>query len=108
MSAGAMVLNGGRSGQQVRSPIEWKLQWSNPSSGVYVAEEHATTKGNQLHRVVKTRHFATVRSAFGADGLHNDQNGFVVSRNSFDEVRHFPTFEEAKLYVESLYALERT
>jgi len=34
--------------------------------------------------------------------------GWVVTRNSFDEIRSFNTVEEAKIYVKSLFALEST
>lgn len=98
---------GGALASGARSNITWELVWTIPTPGVHLAEERAVARGNQLHRVVKTRQFAIIRSAYGADGLHNDQCGFVVSRNSFDDVRHFDFLEDAKLYVESLYALER-
>lgn len=90
----------------VRANISWELVWTIPTPGVHLAEERAVARGNQLHRVVQSRHFATVRNAYGADGYYIG-DGYVVSRGSFDEIRQFDTIEEAKLYVESLYALER-
>lgn len=85
-----------------------KLVWEKNQGGVYIAEERAVDNGLDLHRVVSARMFAVVRASFGADGLHSEQDGYVVSRNSFDELRHFPTLGEAKLYVESIYELEKT
>jgi len=84
-----------------------KLVWEKPKESVYVAEERAIDNGLDLHRVVSARMFAVVRASFGADGLHSGQNGYVVSRHAFDELRHFPTLGEAKLYVESIYELEK-
>ena len=92
-------------------PVEWKLVWEKlekNQGGVYIANEHAIAGGNQLSRVIKSRLFAVVRGSYGSDGLHHEQHGFVVSRNSFDELRQFPTLDEAKLYVESIYELEKT
>lgn len=92
---------------QARSSIEWELGWNSPTPGVYVAEERASHKGTSLSRVVKTRQFAIIRNAYEADGYYCG-DGYVVSRNSFDDIRSFTTFTEAKLYVESLYALEKS
>lgn len=54
----------------------------------------------------------TVRRFF-AQVIYRDQEslfgtppGWVVSQQSFDELRSFPTLADAKLYVESLFALE--
>lgn len=84
------------------------LAWEQNQAGVYIAEERALADSGQLHRVVTSRLFAVVRGSYGSDGLHHEQHGFVVSRNSFDELRQFPTLDEAKLYVESIYELEKT
>jgi hypothetical protein len=93
-------------GMEARSNISWELVWTIPTPGVHLAEERAVARGNQLHRVVKTRQFAVIRNAYDSNGYYNG-HGYVVSRHSFDDIRHFDTIEEAKLYVESVYALER-
>lgn len=50
--------------------------------------------------------FATVRPAYNSSGLYEPTSGVVVTRNDFDEIREFPDFDTAKLYIESLFALE--
>lgn len=50
--------------------------------------------------------FATVRPAYNASGFFAHCAGVVVTRNDFDEIREFPDFDTAKLYIESLFALE--
>lgn len=87
--------------------LDYELVWKNSAIGVFVAEDQSVLSIANSSRIVNARTFAVVRPAFGADGLYNEQHGFVVSRNSFDEVRQFPTLDEAKLYVESLYELEK-
>jgi hypothetical protein len=52
--------------------------------------------------------FATIRPAYNDAGLLDESGGWVVTRNSFDEIRSFATIEEAKIYVHSLFALEST
>ena len=39
--------------------------------------------------------------------LGQGDTGWVVTRNSFDDIATFPTLSEAKVYVESLFALEQ-
>lgn len=50
--------------------------------------------------------FATVRPAYNSSGLYEPTSGVVVTRNDFDEIREFSDFDTAKLYIESLFALE--
>jgi hypothetical protein len=50
--------------------------------------------------------FATVRPAYNSSALYEPSHGVVVTRNDFDEIREFPDFDTAKLYIESLFALE--
>lgn len=82
--------------------------WITHNPTHLVAEEHAVADGSQLRRVVRSRYFATVRSAAGADGLVHEDMGFYVTQGKFDDLRDFPTLDEAKLYVESIYELEKT
>ena len=55
--------------------------------------------------MVKTN-FAYLRPAHDANGLINAKSGWVVSRGGFEDLAHYPTIDEAKLYVEALFALE--
>lgn len=50
--------------------------------------------------------FALVRPALAGDALFAETFGYVVTRHTFDDIRSFSTLDEAKLYVESIYALE--
>ena len=50
--------------------------------------------------------FAMIRPAYNSSGLYDSSSGVVVTRNDFEEIREFPDFGTAKLYVESLFALE--
>lgn len=59
-----------------------------------------------LKRVRMTYVFATVRKMLDGNGLLQG-DGYAVSRGTFDDLREFDTLEEAKLYVESIYELER-
>ena len=87
--------------------IEWKLVWVAHNPGHLVAEEHAVSEGNKLSRVVRSRYFATVRSAAGAYGLVHEDMGFYVTQGKFDDLRDFLTLDEAKIYVQSIYELEK-
>lgn len=90
-----------------RTKIEWELRWDNSKPDVHTAEEVASENSGVMHRVVRKRFFAMVRSTYNSAGYF-DGRGYVVARTAFDDVRCFGTLEEAKLYVESLYALEQT
>ena len=50
--------------------------------------------------------FATVRLG-SVCGLFAEARKFIVTRNSFDEIREFDDLQSAIAYVESLMALER-
>lgn len=82
--------------------------WITHSPTHHVAEEHVVTDGSQMRRVVRSRYFATVRSASGADGLVHEEMGFYVTQGAFSDLRDFPTLDAAKMYVESIYELEKT
>jgi hypothetical protein len=71
----------------------------------------------KLERVAKYRRgnpyavreiFAYIRPAYNDAGMLDETGGWVVTRNSFDEIRSFNDLAEAKIYVESLFALETT
>lgn len=50
--------------------------------------------------------FAHLRPAYNSAGIFHEHAGWVVTRNNFDEIREFDDFGMAKLYIESLFALE--
>lgn len=55
--------------------------------------------------IVKS-YFAYLLPAHDANGLISARSGWVVSRGNFEDLAHYPTIDEAKLYVEALFALE--
>lgn len=75
---------------------------------VYVASSVQIAKyarGNPYE--VKTA-FAAVRPIMMPTCiLGQADTGWVVTRNSFDDIATFSTLDEAKMYVESLFALEQ-
>ena len=86
----------------VARPIDERLQWSSQLGGDVL---HALGVRPQK-RVRVTYVFATVRRMLDGNGLLQG-NGYAVARGTFDDLREFRTLEEAKLYVESIYELER-
>ena len=86
-----------------------RLEWQrNPHNGVWSAlrkVERGYSRSALTYE--ETSLFAIVRPALAGDALFTEANGYVVTRTTFDDLRSFPTIEEAKLYVESLFALER-
>lgn len=92
----------------VKHPIQGRptLTWSSDGS-VHTAfiEANAKYKRGNAYTVRET--FAVVRPLYDALGLFTDgANGWVVTRNNFDEIREFSDYAMAKLYVESLFTLE--
>ena len=70
-----------------------------------ITESQAKYKRGNAYTVRET--FAVVRPLYDALGLFTDgDKGWVVTRNNFDEIREFPDFATAMLYVESLFTLE--
>ena len=67
----------------------------------------AYTQWKMSKRDIGTSYFATVRPVYGSGGVHDIDRGFVVTRLEFGDLREFADLADAKLYVESLYALER-
>jgi hypothetical protein len=85
-----------------------ELQWAVASNGVHAAFviQEARYKTGRTYQTRET--FAQARPTYNGAGLLHDLDGaYVVTRGSFDELRSFDTLAQAKLYIESLYALER-
>lgn len=77
------------------------LVWDSDGATVWLAKVAI-----EKRRYTQLYLFASVRCFVDANGLLQG-SGYVVSRNAFDDLREFDTLEEAKLYVESVYELER-
>jgi hypothetical protein len=77
-------------------------------AGVWLFNVERTAKYSRAGQAYTVREmFATVRPNVNALGLFDNINtGVVVLRNNFDEIREFPNFAAAKLYVHALFALE--
>lgn len=93
----------------VKHPYTGKvnLQWERLGvTWSALTERSAQYRRGSLYTVRET--FAFIRPAYNYAGMLDENGGWVVTRNSFDEIRSFETFEEAKIYVESIFALEST
>lgn len=87
-----------------------ELLWTNPGAGRFVLNVRThhkyATKQNSYHTDTL---FGVVRSALGGDALVDTSLGWVASRDTFDiHPRHFSDLDEARNFLESLYALEQT
>lgn len=93
----------------IRHPVSGKPQlvWENTNHVVRTAyvEQQAKYRRGTGYTVRET--FALVRPNYKGDYTYAMMgNGWVVTRNDFEEIREFDTYDMAKLYVESLFALE--
>ena len=79
-----------------------RLIWDSDGATVWLAKVAIPKrKYTQLYL------FASIRRFSDGNGLLQG-NGYAVSRGEFADLREFDTIEEAKLYVESIYELERS
>lgn len=79
-----------------------RLIWDSDGVSVWLAKVAIPKrKYTQLYL------FAFVRRFSDGNGILQG-TGYVVSRNGFNDLREFDTLDEAKLYVESIYELERS
>lgn len=83
-----------------------RLALSNPVGGVWSVFVERDAKYRRGKGYTTRENFALIRPAYGPGAMHDATRGFVVTRNSFDEIRQFDTFEDAMLYIEALFALE--
>jgi hypothetical protein len=88
-----------------KGKFDWRIQWEK-ENGVHTAYNTARSE-DKRHQVVHKSFFATIRPAHNGEGLLDSAHGYVVTRKEFDDLREFATLDEAKLYVESIYELER-
>jgi hypothetical protein len=93
----------------IRHPVTGKprLDWNyDGTTGVQVASVVRQAKYRKGHAYDVATVFAYLRPAYNSSGVFHEHAGWVVTRNSFDEIREFDNFDTAKLYIESLFALE--
>ena len=92
----------------VTHPVQGRptLSWDR-SGSVYTAYTQAVAKYKRGSTYVVRESFAILRPQYNGLGLFTyNGTGWVVTRNNFDEIREFDDFTTAKLYIESLFALE--
>jgi hypothetical protein len=92
----------------IKHPVSGRpsLAWELQNMGIHVATRIQQAKYRRGQAYIVREAFAQIRPAYNALGLLDEQGGWVVTRNSFDEIREFGDIESAKLYVEALFALE--
>jgi hypothetical protein len=86
-----------------------ELMWANPRPGVFSLSVRTLHRynANSIEYYIDTL-FGVVRSTLGGDAMVDASLGWVASRDTFDiHPRHFSDLGEAKLFLESLYALEK-
>jgi hypothetical protein len=92
----------------VKHPIQGRptLAWSNDGS-VWTAYTEASAKYKRGNAYAVREVFALLRPLYNGHWAFTDgKYGWVVTRNSFDEIREFSNFYDAELYIKSLFALE--
>lgn len=92
----------------IKHPIQGRptLAWDRVGA-VFTALTESQAKYRRGNAYTVRETFAILRPQYNALGLFTDSpNGWVVTRNNFDEIREFDDFDTAKLYIESLFALE--
>jgi hypothetical protein len=92
----------------IKHPVSGRpsLAWELQNMGIHVATREQKARYRRGQAYIVREAFAQIRPAYNALGLLDEQGGWVVTRNSFDEIREFSDIEAAKLYVEALFALE--
>lgn len=83
-----------------------QLQWQRDSNGVHYAYRVRKAKYRAGAPYDVREPFAWVRPTYNANGVLVDGRGFIVTRGGFEDLMSFETLDAARLYVESLFALE--
>lgn len=79
------------------------LEWHEPLQHVHMAMVVGTARrGRPMVRFV----FRTVRAMLDGNGLLQGSGWVVTSPHSFEDLAQCATLEEAKTFVEGLFALE--
>lgn len=87
-----------------------RLEWEHHAETDVWQVKTITQRGYSRRALTYEDHafFATIRPAPDGFMFSPDDRGYVVTRSGFDEWRVFPTIGAAKVYVESLFALEHS
>jgi hypothetical protein len=89
-------------------PHREELIWQNEVPMVYQLNIRKYSKYKTGREFFSDTLFGTVRPAYNAGALLDPTTGWVANRVTFDlNPRHFEDLEEAKNFLESLYALEK-
>lgn len=84
-----------------------RLSWGVNENGVHTAYVERDAKYKTARQYTTREMLAMVRPTFnGAGVLHDLEGRYVVLRGAFDEIRSFDDLSTAKVYIESLFALE--
>jgi hypothetical protein len=82
------------------------LRWQNTPAGAWTAYVEKVSTFKARKQMVVKHTFAYVRPAYNISGLLDSDRGWVVTRNTFDDVQGFDDLTTARVFVESLFALE--
>lgn len=82
------------------------LRWQNSPAGAWTAYVEKVSTFKSRKQMVVKHVFAYVRPAYNISGLLDSDRGWVVTRNTFDDVQSFDDLITARVFVESLFALE--
>jgi hypothetical protein len=85
------------------------LYASNTLCATVVWRKESWGPNGVQRRTVRALPFAYVRSVgHNPDGLLFTEGKYLVTSTSFDALREFDSIEDAKTYVESIFAMETT
>jgi hypothetical protein len=96
--------------------LEWEyadrdnvLHTSNTLCATIVWRKESWGPNGTQRRAVRAAPFAYIRSVgYNPDGLLFTTGKYLVTSTSFDAMREFDSIEDAKTYVESIFAMETT
>ena len=80
----------------------------NKEKLVWVGLEAKVETKTGAKLVTMHRSFANIRPAYNTSGMLDANDGWVVTRATFEDLHYFSNIDEAKLYVQALFALEST
>ena len=82
------------------------LRWQNTPVNAWTAYVEKASSFKTRQQMVVKHVFAFIRPAYNVSGLLDSDRGWVVTRNTFDDVQEFEDLTTARVFVESLFALE--
>jgi hypothetical protein len=91
----------------IRHPYQEKaeLVWEDHAPVAFQAYTQKRVNYRSANKYTIRNLFASI-ILVGEDNAFLESAGYVVTRTCFDEIRVFDTLRVAKIYVESLFALE--